>query len=428
MERPLTQNIRQDRVPLSVNEYKTTGGYKSLLMTLREMTPGEVKEEVNKSTLKGRGGAGFPTGLKWSFFPEIEKIGKPRYLVANADEMEPGTFKDRLLLEGNPHQIIEGILITAYALQADVSYIYLRWEYRQAYERIKLALKEAYEQNLIGSNILGSKFDHNIFIHVSAGRYMCGEETALLNALEGKRASPRAKPPFPQVSGLWGRPTIVQNVETLCNVPWIVLNGAEWFRNLSKIPEGGTKLFGVSGRVKIPGLWELLMGTLLREIVEQYAGGMREGLKLRAVMPGGSSTSLLLKEHLSAQMGFDTMIQAGSRLGTGTVIVLDDKTCPVGLLENLIHFYARESCGWCTPCREGLAWINAILYSIENGAGKTEDIEILNDQCELLASGNTYCALAPGAIDPLKSALKYFAEDFEIHIMEKRCPYDRNIY
>ena len=260
-------------------------------------------------------------------------------------------------------------------------------------------------------------------LHVSAGRYICGEETALLNALEGRRGTPRSKPPFPQLSGLWGRPAVVNNAETLSNIPHIIARGAEWFRGLSRCADGGTKLYGVSGRVKRPGAWELPMGTTIREILEERAGGMKEGFVLRAILPGGASTEFLLPEHLDVPMDFDSCMKAGSRLGTGTLIVLDDRTCPVGMVHNLTRFFARESCGWCTPCREGLPWLERVLGSLEAGDGRDGDLDILESHTRLLGPGHTYCALAPGAMEPLQSALKCFREDFERHIREGTCPW-----
>lgn len=423
MERPLTGSIRTNGLPLSLKEYEETGGYAALRKAVKGMSSNDILDAVKNSTLRGRGGAGFPTGIKWSFMPMGADVARPKYLVCNADEMEPGTFKDRLLLEGNPHQLIEGMLVTGYALDVDIAYIFLRWEYRRAAEYIEKAISEAYQSGYLGSHILGSDYSMELHLHVSAGRYICGEETALLNALEGKRAIPRAKPPHPQVSGLWGKPTIVNNTETFCNVPHIIRNGADWYKSLSHTQDGGTKIYGVSGRVKKPGAWELPMGTTLRELLEVHAGGMRDGYEFRGVLPGGASTDFLLKEHLDVRMDFDSVPKVGSRLGTGTMIVLDDKTCPVGMLLNLESFFARESCGWCTPCREGLPWIAKILESIERGEGQMEDLEILEQQTKLLAFGNTFCALAPGAMEPLQSALKYFREDFERHIREKRCPW-----
>ena len=357
MERPLTGSIRPDGLPLSLKEYEQAGGYSALRMALKGVDRKEIVEAVKNSNLRGRGGAGFPTGTKWSFMPMGSDVPRPKYLVCNADEMEPGTFKDRILLEGNPHQLIEGMIVCGYALEVDRAYIFLRWEYRRAAEALEKAIAEAYQGGYLGRRILGSDYSLEMHIHTSAGRYICGEETALLNALEGKRAIPRAKPPHPQVSGLWGKPTIVNNTETLCNIPHIIKNGAEWYKGLGLTKDGGTKIYGVSGRVNRPGAWELPMGTTIRELLEEHAGGMKEGFSFRGVLPGGASTDFLVEEHLDVRMDFDSVPRAGSRMGTGTMIILDDKTCPVAMVLNLETFFARESCGWCTPCREGLPWI-----------------------------------------------------------------------
>jgi NADH-quinone oxidoreductase subunit F len=423
MERPLTEYIRPDAGPLDLRGYEKVGGYQALHKALQDMAPEEVTQVVKASNLRGRGGAGFPTGTKWSFVPMGPGAVRPKYLVANADEMEPGTFKDRLLLEGAPHQLIEGMILSAYAIQADVAYIFLRWAYKRAERALAKAITEAYDAGYLGKNILGSNFGLELRVHVSAGRYICGEETALLNALEGKRPTPRSKPPFPQTSGLWGKDTIVNNVETLSNVPHIVNKGAEWFKNLSHSQDGGTKIYGVSGKVKRPGAWELPMGTTIREILEEHAGGMRDGLKLRGLLPGGASTDFLTTEHLDVAMDFDSVQEAGSRLGTGTMIILDDQTCPVGMVRNLEQFFAQESCGWCTPCRDGLPWTARILQALEEGQGESRDLERLALHSRLLGPGHTFCALAPGAVEPLQSALKYFREDFERHIREKHCPW-----
>ena len=423
METPLTRNIRLEDGPPDRQAYERSGGYQALRKALRDMTPESLIEEVKSSNLRGRGGAGFPTGVKWSFVPK--DAPHPRYVVVNADEMEPGTFKDRALLEGDPHQLIEGTVLTAYATGGDVAYIFLRAEYKLAARRLASAIAEAYAANLLGRNILGSGYSLELYLHVSAGRYMCGEETGMLNALEGKRANPRAKPPYPPVAGLWGKPTTVNNVETLCNIPHIVNNGSSWFRQLSRTKDGGTKLYGASGRVKRPGLWELPMGTTAREILEDYAGGMRQGFRFRGLLPGGASTEFLTEEHLDVQMDFNEVQKAGSRLGTGTMIVLDDRTCPVGMVRNLEHFFAQESCGWCTPCWSGLAWADRILKAMEEGKGQPGDIERLEYQTRFLKPGHTYCALAPGAAEPLQSALKYFHEDFDRHIRENRCPWSQ---
>jgi NADH-quinone oxidoreductase subunit F len=423
MERPLTQNIRPGEAPLDVRGYERAGGYEAVRKAVRTMTPQEVTKVVTDSNLRGRGGAGFQTGSKWSFVPMGDDAPRPKYLIANADEMEPGTFKDRLLLEGDPHQLIDGMIVSAYAIQADIAYVFLRGEYTLAARLLNQAIAEAYDAGYLGRNILGSGYSLELRLHISAGRYMCGEETGLLNALEGKRATPRARPPFPQVSGLWGKPTIVNNTETLCNVPHIVKNGAAWYKSLSRGEDGGTKIYGVSGKVKRPGAWELPMGTAIREILEEHAGGMRDGLKFRGLLPGGASTDFLVEEHLDLPMDYGSIQKAGSRMGTGTMIIMDDQTCPVGMTQNLERFFAQESCGWCTPCRDGLPWTAQLLEAIEEGKGQTGDLERLALHCRLLGPGNTFCALAPGAVEPLQSALKYFREDFERHIREQRCPW-----
>jgi NADH-quinone oxidoreductase subunit F len=424
MEQPLTKNIRPGEEPLNLKEYERAGGYQALRKALTGMIPQEIIKLVRESNLRGRGGAGFPTGVKWGLMPVGDDLTRPRYLIANTDEMEPGTFKDRLLLEGDPHQLIEGMIISSFAVQADIAYIFIRLTYLLAAERLKKAIVEAYDHNYVGKSILGSGYSLELRLHISAGRYICGEETALLNSLEGKRAIPRAKPPYATTVGLWGRPTVIDNVETLCNVPHIINHGADWFKGLSRSEgDGGTKIYGVSGKVKKPGFWELPMGTTIREIIEEHAGGMQDGLKLRGILPGGASTNFLEEEHLDMKMDFESLQKVGSRMGTGTMIILDDMTCPVGMVLNLEQFFARESCGWCTPCREGLPWIEKILRDMEEGHGHPEDIDILQEQTRLLGPGHTFCALAPGAMEPLESALRYFREDFEQHVREKRCPW-----
>src|SRR5436190_6668724 len=314
MEKPLTGLIREDKKPLSLKEYEQAGGYASVRKLLK-MTPQEVQALVKDSNLRGRGGAGFSTGLKWSFVPL--NASKPKYLVCNADEMEPGTFKDRILLECTPHQLIEGMIVAAYAIQADISFVYLRWAYKTAASAILQAIAQAEQAGYLGKNILGSGYDLEMHLHTGVGRYMCGEETAMLNSLEGKRATPRAKPPFPQVSGLFGKPTIVNNVETLCCLPHIINKGADWFKKLSLTGDAGTKLYGVSGKVKKPGAWELPMGVTLRELIEEHAGGMQDGLKFRGALTGGASTDFLVAEHLDVKMDYTSIAAVGSRLGTG---------------------------------------------------------------------------------------------------------------
>lgn len=426
MQTPLTQNICPGREPLDLEGYQKAGGYEAVRKALKHMTPQEIMEEVKASNLRGRGGAGFPTGMKWQFVPMGDDAPRPKYMICNADEMEPGTFKDRLLLEGDPHQMIEAMIVSAYAIQAEVAYIFIRGEYILAAQRLNRAIHEAREAGFLGKDILGSGYSLELHLHTSAGRYICGEETALLNALEGQRAVPRSKPPYPQTAGLWGKPSVVNNVETLYNVPHIVNNGAQWFKDLSRGKDGGTKIYGASGKVERPGAWELPMGTPVGEILEEYAGGMRDGFKFRGLLPGGASTGFLTEEHLEVPMDFDSVAEAGSRMGTGTMIVLDDRTCPVGMLRNLEHFFAQESCGWCTPCRDGLPWTERILEAIEQGEGELRDLELLSMHVDFLGPGNTFCAHAPGAIAPLETALKYFREDFERHIRERRCPHAKS--
>jgi NADH-quinone oxidoreductase subunit F len=421
METPLTKHIKPDTAPMSARDYEKAGGYKGVEKALKGMSPGDITAAVKAANMLGRGGAGFPTGVKWSLVPMGADTPKPKYLVCNADEMEPGTFKDKYLIEGNPHQLIAGMIVSSYAIQADKAYIFLRWAYKKSEVILRKAIAEAYEAGYLGKNILGTGYDLDLYLHTSAGRYMCGEETALINSLEGKRAIPRNKPPYPATSGLFGKPTVVNNVETLCYIPHIIENGADWFRGLSE--EGGTKLYGASGKVKKPGIWELPLGTTMREIIEVHAGGMMDGHKFRGALPGGASTDFLVEEHMDAKLDFKSVAALGSRLGTGTLIILDDKTCPVAFIHNLERFFALESCGWCTPCREGLPWVEKLLEAIEEGRGKPENLNILKFHTTYLGPGNTFCAHAPGAMEPLQSGLKYFHDDFMRHINEKHCPW-----
>jgi NADH-quinone oxidoreductase subunit F len=424
MDLPLTRNIRPDKSPTEMTAYEANGGYAGLRRAMQGMSPEDCLKLVKDSNLRGRGGAGFPTGMKWSFVPMGDDAGEGhKYLICNADEMEPGTFKDRLLLECDPHQLIEGMILSAYTIGADVAYIFIRAEYLLATQLLRQAIADCYAKGYLGEDILGSGYKLDMYVHASAGRYICGEETALISSLEGKRANPRAKPPFPQVSGLWGRPTIVNNVETLCNITHIIERGADWFQGLGSGQDSGTKLFGVSGRVKNPGCWEMPMGTPIREILER-AGGMEDGYQLRGFLPGGGSTDFLVEKHLDVPMDYEAIGAAGSRMGTGTMIILDDKTCPVGFVKNLMDFFAQESCGFCTPCRDGLPWSAQVLDDIEKGQGIPEDMETLERQITFIgAIGNTHCALAPGAMEPLQSALRYFREDFDRHISGKKCPW-----
>ncbi|WHI50333.1 NADH-quinone oxidoreductase subunit NuoF [Microbulbifer sp. MLAF003] len=420
---PLTKNVTDQNVAADLGRYLENGGYRGWRKA-HTMAPDKIIEQVKDGGLRGRGGAGFNTGLKWSFVPRGEGSPEQKFIVCNADEMEPGTFKDRLLMERDPHLLLEGMAIAAYAIGASIGYIFIRGEYHLAAERLENAIAEAREQGFLGSNIFDSKFSLEIFVHRSAGNYICGEETALLNALEGRRAIPRAKPPFPQVSGLWGKPTVVNNVETFCNIPHLIELGVDWYRGLGRGEDAGSKVFGVSGKVNNPGTWELPMGTPIREIIEKHAGGMQDGLELRGFLPGGGSTDFLGPEHLDLPMDYDVIGKAGSRMGTGTIIVLDNQTCPVGLVLNLSQFFARESCGWCTPCRDGLPWVVKILQRIEDGEGLPEDLDLLREQCQRIGPGKTFCALAPGAAEPLQSALKLFEQDFIDHIENHCCPYE----
>lgn len=412
---PLTWRFREDHQPIWFNEYCNKNGYVGTKKALQNMSPEEVINTVKKSNLKGRGGAGFFTGIKWSLIPQDESITQ-RYLLCNADEMEPGTYKDRLLMENIPHLLIDGIIISAYAIRANLGYIFLRGEYIESAINLHRAIKEATEAGLLGNNILNTGFNFQLFIHTGAGRYICGEETALINSLEGKRANPRSKPPFPATSGLWGKPTCVNNVETLSNIPAIIVNGVDWYKNLSKSDDSGTKLMGFAGMVKNPGVWELPFGITAREILDDYAGGMKDGLSLKAWQPGGASTDFLTSKHLDVPMEFNAINKIGSRLGTALAIAVDNTINMVSLVKNLETFFARESCGWCTPCREGLPWSVKILQSIENGQGRTGDIEILQQICWSLMPGKTFCAHAPGAAGPLQSAIKYFRQEFEVGI------------
>lgn len=413
--RPLTEHFRGDHRPLKLADYLAVHGYEGALKA-KTMAPNDVINLFKEANLLGRGGAGFSSGIKMSAVPPEKKPGEHRYLVVNADEMEPGTFKDRILLENHPHQLLEGIMIAAHAIKAETAYIFLRGEYKNVEACLNAALNEIEAAN-IGNG------DLTIHLHMSAGRYICGEETALLNALEGRRAIPRAKPPFPQVSGLFGKPTVVHNVETISNLPHIIRHGAAWFKSLGKALDSGTKMYGVSGKVNRPGAWELPMGTTAREIIYEYAKGMKPNVQLRAFLPGGASTDFLGPEFLDVPMDYSSMGKKGTRMGTGTIIVIDDHTCPISVMVNLERFFKQESCGFCTPCRDGLSWVYETLKSIEEGHGRVQDVDLLKQQAKFLRPGSTFCALAPGAASPLLSGLTLFADDFFQHISEKRCPY-----
>ena len=427
-QKPLTRLIDVAQGPLDLAGFEAEGGYTALKNAVKTLQPQDIQSKVKDANLRGRGGAGFPTGIKWSLIPMGPNSGA-KYLVCNADEMEPGTFKDRLLMEQAPHQLVEAMAVAAYAIGANLGYIFLRGEYVLCAERLNKAIAEAKAKNYLGKNILGGAWGFDLYVHTGAGRYICGEETALINSLEGRRANPRAKPPFPQIAGLWGRPTIVNNVETLCNIPHIVNNGADWFKALSqgKSKDGGTKLYGASGLVNQRGCWELPIGTSAREILEVHAGGMKGSKKLKAWLPGGASTDFLLPEHLDLAMDFDTISKAGSRMGTGLITVVNEDQSIVSAVRNLEEFMARESCGWCTPCRDGLPWTVKIMRAIEAGEGQPGDINTLSKLTRWLGPGRTFCAHAPGAMEPLQSALKYFREEFEAGMAVFKVPEDGDV-
>jgi NADH-quinone oxidoreductase subunit F len=423
VERPITEHFRADGRPLGLEEYRRVGGYEALRKALKEMTPAEVVKTVLDSKLAGRGGAGFPAGRKWGFVDVTDPWAATRFLVANADEMEPGAFKDRFIMQGNPHLVLEGMIIAAYAVGARFAYLFLRAEYGSTAKIMREAIAAAREHGYLGQGVLGTDYDVDLYLHTSGGRYICGEASAMLNAIEGERPNPRHKPPHQTSSGLWSKPTVVNNAETLAYVPAIITKGPEWFVGLGRSGEGGMKVYTVSGRVQRPGTWELPMGTTIRELVEEHAGGMRPGLTLRAVLPGGGSTRFIDAAGLDTPMDDASLQAAGSRLGTGTVIVLDEQTCPVGMLRNLEHFYAQESCGWCTPCWQGLRWVEQLLLSIEQGQGTREDLHLLHWHVAHIKPEHTFCDLAPGAMEPLESGLELFSDDLVRHIEERRCPW-----
>jgi NADH-quinone oxidoreductase subunit F len=402
----------------SIEVFKAGGGYAKLGEWLKR-SPDDIIEEVKKSNLRGRGGAGFPTGLKWSFLPKDNP--KPRYLVVNADESEPGTYKDRLILENDPHQLIEACVVSTYALRAKTCYIYIRGEFWEGIRTMEKAVAEAYAAGYLGKNILGTGVDVDVFVHGGAGAYECGEETALIESLEGKRGQPRIKPPFPAVVGLYGCPTIVNNVETIACVPLILDRGAEWFSAQGVEKNGGPKLYCISGHVKRPGTYETGMGKLsLRELIfdEKYAGGLLPGRKLKAVIPGGSSTPMLTPDEIDVPMSFDGLAQAGSMLGSAGTIVVDDSTSMVFVARKLTYFYKHESCGKCTPCREGTGWMLRLLEKLERGEGQMKDLDLLWKICDSI-SGKTVCPFGDAAIAPVQSGLKKFRAEFEYYVRNK---------
>jgi NADH-quinone oxidoreductase subunit F len=404
---------------LPFDGYRSAGGYEGLRSALG-MTSAEVIEAVKASGLRGRGGAGFPTGVKWSFVPQ--DTGKPTYVVANFDESEPGTFNNRELVEREPHQFLEGLAISAYGVGSHEAYIYCRGEFLHPGRVLERAIAEAYEHGVFGPSVLDSGWELNVVLHKGAGAYICGEETALLSSLEGYRGQPRLRPPFPAVEGLFACPTLVNNVETLCNVPHILRNGPEWFSAIGAEKSPGTKIFSVSGKVERPGNYEVPFGTTLRTLLEDHAGGVLGGRRLKAWTPGGSSTPMLTEQHLDVGLDFESIAEAGSLLGTGAIIVMDETDCIVEATRRLLAFYAHESCGKCTPCREGTWWVSRVLERIEAGYGRLEDLPLLDDLGENILF-RAFCALADGAVSPIQSSLRYFREEYEQHIEGRRCPF-----
>jgi len=412
----LFANRKPNRIA-TIEEYRASGGYEPLSECLKNLSPRDVVARVVEADLRGRGGAGFPAGRKWASLREDAPF--PRYVVTNADEMEPGTFKDRVLVHADPHMIIEGMIIAGYAVSASKGFIFVRPSYESVATIMEREVRIAEEAGFLGKNILGSGFSFEIVVHRSGGRYICGESSALLNALEGKRPNPRHSPPRSTEAGLFRKPTVVNNAETLANIPHIIRNGAEWFKGLARAGTG-TKLYSVCGRVNRPGCYELPMGTPLNEILE-HAGNMREGCAFKACLPGGASTRYMTGEYLQLELDFDACRKVGHRLGTGSVIVFDHRTCLVAATLNLTEFFARESCGWCTPCREGFPYLRDLLNRIEYGEGEEEFIPLMRMLCDQMA--NSFCAFAPGGVSPVESLLEFFEDEVMEHIRQKRCPF-----
>ncbi len=419
MSAPILLNTLHFDQPWTLDNYLKVGGYQALRKVLEQkMKPEEIIAEVKASGLRGRGGAGFPTGLKWTFMPT--NYSGDKYLVCNSDEGEPGTCKDRDILRYNPHSLIEGMLIAAYTMDVRTGYNYVHGEIFEAYERMEAACEEARKAGYLGNNIFGSGFSFDLHNHLGYGAYVCGEETALLESLEGKKGQPRFKPPFPASFGLYGKPTTINNTETFASIPYIIREGGKKFADMGVPNSGGVKLFSISGHVNKPGNFEVPLGTPFSKLLEM-AGGVRGGNKLKAVIPGGSSMPVLPAEiMMDLNMDFDSVQKAGSYLGTGAIIVMDETTCMVRALERLSYFYYEESCGQCTPCREGTGWLYRIVHRIENGEGRPEDLDLLLDLCGNIA-GRTICALGDAAAWPVQGFLKHYRKEFEYHIEHKRC-------
>jgi NADH-quinone oxidoreductase subunit F len=402
----------------TLDTYRAHDGYQALAKALREYQPDQLVDMVKKSGLRGRGGAGFPTGMKWSFLPK--ESAKPRYLCCNADESEPGTFKDRMLMEKIPHLIVEGVAISSFATKVHHAFIYVRGELALAGRQMERAVREAYAAGYLGKDILGSGYDLDITVHRGAGAYICGEESALLESLEGKRGYPRLKPPFPAAVGLYGGPTVINNAETLATVPPIVLNGADWYASFGTEKSKGTRIFCLSGHVNRPGNYELPLGTPLRVLIDEYGGGVWKDRNLKAIIPGGSSTFFLGPDKIDVTLDFESVAAAGSMLGSGGVIVFDDQTCIVDAVLRITEFYRDESCGKCTPCREGTFWMVELLERLEAGHGKSSDMDLLVDICDNI-SGKSFCPLGDAATSTIVSSIKLFREEYEFHVRNGHC-------
>jgi NADH-quinone oxidoreductase subunit F len=404
----ISRNFRKEGSE-TLDGYLANDGFKAFLKA-KEMTPEAIVDEVKASALRGRGGAGFPTGLKWSFVPRTSP--KPKYIVINADESEPGTCKDRLLMEYDPHQLIEGILIAGLAMDAHKGYLYIRGEYRFIIEKMNVAIAEAYSRGYLGKNICGTGFDFDLYTHSGAGAYECGEETALLDSLEGKRGIPRMKPPFPAVAGAWASPTLLNNVETFATIPAIIRDGGAAYAALGVPKSGGTRLLCISGHVNKPGVYEVPLGYNMMKSINELAGGMRGGRKLKAVVPGGSSCPILRADECDVPMDYDSIAKIGSMMGSGGMVVLDETTDMVKFALRIMRFYAHESCGWCIPCREGTTWLRKILQRFDDGGGRKDDVRVLGEVSKNML-GRTFCALGDAAAMPTISIVEKFSEDFD---------------
>jgi len=418
-ETPLISRLFGIKDSRKIDVYLQHGGYLALEKALKEMTPAAIIDEVKKSNLRGRGGAGFPTGMKWSFVPKDNP--KPKYVICNADESEPGTCKDRPLMEMDPHQLIEGMVIAGRAIGANRGFIYIRGEYRYVLDLVETAIEEAYQRGYLGKNIRDSGFDYDLLIHTGAGAYECGEESALMESLEGKRGYPRIKPPFPAVVGLYGCPTIINNVETLSAVPAIIREGGEAYANRGTPKNGGTRLLCVAGHINKPGIYEIPLGMNMKKIIYEMAGGIPNGKKLKAVIPGGSSCPLMTADEIDLPMDYDSVAKAGSMMGSGGMVVMDEDTCMVDMARRIMHFYAHESCGWCIPCREGTAWLRKMLDRFHAGLGRSEDIDLIEELSKNML-GRTFCPLGDAAAMPTISIVQKFRSEFEDHL-NGRCAY-----